>query len=263
MNEDSKLILSAYRPSGQDVNDPAFSEALANVANDPALAEWFGDQQAFDRAIAQKLAEVPVPAALRDRIRAGASASRPRRWWRIPQLWMAAAAFTVLAVVASLMSRPQGRTELAAWQKHALSVLDQLEHGETGFDQRGSESGQLVAWLRERSAPAPTAIPAKLSTHGTYGCKTWQWDGHQISLMCFNAGKKGGVHLFTTDRGALASAPPEGKPAFARHGPWFVASWSKDQNAYMLAGEEGEPMLRELLVYRDTPRQIAWALPVR
>jgi hypothetical protein len=81
--------------------------------------------------------------------------------------------------------------------------------------------------------------------------------------MCFRVGKKGGVHLFTTDRAALAIAPPDGKPSFTRHGQWFVASWSKGPHAYMLAGEEGEPMLRELIAQRGVQQKVAVWLPLR
>jgi hypothetical protein len=71
MNEESKLILSAYRPSGKDADDPAFSEALAVASSDAALGQWLADQQAFDREVARKLAEVSAPAGLRERILAG------------------------------------------------------------------------------------------------------------------------------------------------------------------------------------------------
>jgi hypothetical protein len=53
------------------------------------------------------------------------------------------------------------------------------------------------------------------------------------------------------------------KPSFARHGQWFVASWSKGPHSYMLAGEEGEPMLRELIARRGVPQQVAAWLPLR
>jgi len=262
MNEEAKLILSAYRPNGEDAADPAFAQALAAAENEPALAEWLADQQAFDRAVSRKLAEVSAPDTLRERILAGVKLSRPRRWWRLPQLWLAAAAVALLAMLGSFVRSPS-KYEIAEWQKHALSVLDELENGRTGFDKRGRDSSQLIAWLRTQSAPAPTEIPAKLSARTTYGCKTWQWNGQRISLMCFKAGEKGGVHLFTTDRASLTKAPPEGTPAFDRHGNWFVASWSKDRHSYMLAGEEGEPMLRELIAQRRSSQQIAWLLELR
>jgi len=261
MNEESKLILSAYRPSGKDADDPAFSEALAVASSDAALGQWLADQQAFDREVARKLAEVSAPAGLRERILAGVKVSQPRRWWRLPQLWMAAAALVLLACLIPLIQSPV-KYEIAEWQKHALSVLDELEGGRPGFDKSGRDPAQLVAWLRDQSAPAPTEVPAKLSAQGTYGCKTWQWNGTKISLMCFRVGAKGGVHLFTTERAALAIAPPEGNPSFARHGQWFVASWSKGPHSYMLAGEEGEPMLRELIARRGVPQQVAAWLPL-
>ena len=262
MNEENKLILSAYRSNGEDAVDPAFSEALAAAHEDAALGQWLSEQQAFDRAVSGKLAELPVPDGLRERIVAGVKVSRPRAWWRLPQLWMAAALVALLACLVPLIQSPV-RYEIAEWQKHALSVLDELEKGKTGFDKPGRDPAQLAAWLHEQSAPTPTEMPATLSARATYGCKTWQWNGTRISLMCFNIGEKGGVHLFTTERAALAMAPPEGKPSFGRHGQWFVASWSKGPHSYMLAGEEGEPMLRELIAHRGGSQQVAFLLPFR
>jgi hypothetical protein len=263
MNEEARLILSAYRQNHPDSADPAFAKALAATAGDPALAEWLAGEQAFDQQMSAKLREVPIPAGLRERIIAGAKVSRPRRWWRLPQAWMAAALIAILAAAGFFVRTPE-KYEIAEWQTHALSVLEQLENGKTGFDHSSRDPGQLVAWLRGQSAPAPAEIPAKLSTQPTYGCKTWQWNGHRISMVCFKAGQKGGIHLFTTPRATLAKAPPEAKPSFGRHGQWFVASWSKDDHAYMLAGEEGETMLRELIARHGASPQVAAAfLPIR
>ena len=56
MNEENKLILSAYRSNGEDAVDPAFSKALAAAQEDAALGQWLSEQQAFDRAVSGKLA---------------------------------------------------------------------------------------------------------------------------------------------------------------------------------------------------------------
>jgi hypothetical protein len=256
MNEQAKLILSAYRPHGQDAEDPTFAEALGATKEDAALGQWFEEQQNFDREVATRLAEVSAPAGLRERILAGAKVSRPRRWW--PQLWALAAVVTLLLALAPQFAPP--KHEITAWQKHALGVLDELEAGRTKFNHEGNDPAKLTAWLREQSAPTPT-VPAKLTAQQTWGCKTWTWEGRRISLMCFKVGK--GVHLFTTERAGLAAAPPEGKPQFARHGQWFVASWSTGDKTHMLAGEEGEAMLHELIAQRGSPKVIAWTALLR
>ena len=54
-NEEAKLILQAYRPGGQDANDPRFREALEQARRDPELARWFANEQALDSRISTKV----------------------------------------------------------------------------------------------------------------------------------------------------------------------------------------------------------------
>jgi thiol-disulfide isomerase/thioredoxin len=53
--EEAKLILSAYRPDGQDAGDPQFQEALELMKHDPELDRWFAEAQAWDTRVADKL----------------------------------------------------------------------------------------------------------------------------------------------------------------------------------------------------------------
>lgn len=250
MNEQAKLLLSAYRPNGQDAGDPAFAEALDAVRTDPELQKWADDQAAFDRKVSEHLATVPVPNGLRDRILAGAKVSRSRPWWRWPKLWALAAILAILAVVAQLWIPKIGG--IAPWQTQALAVLDDLESSKTGFDFQNQDSARLLAWLRDQSAPRPEALPKSLSGFSTYGCKTWNWDGHRVSMMCFNAGNDDAVHLFTIDRSGLKGVPREGVRQYAQHGPWTVATWSDGDKAHMLAGQGGEAKLRGFFALRST-----------
>jgi hypothetical protein len=82
--QQAKFILQAYRPGGQDANDPQFAEALEQVKNDPNLAEWFAAQTAFDGAVAHALGTVAPPAQLREMILAGRRVIEPAPWWRRP-----------------------------------------------------------------------------------------------------------------------------------------------------------------------------------
>ncbi len=81
MNEqEARLILQAYRP-GADPDDPQVADALQEAARNPELARWFAEEQAFDRAIAAHLGNVPAPFGLKTRILAQlAPPAAPRRW---------------------------------------------------------------------------------------------------------------------------------------------------------------------------------------
>ena len=50
-NDHAKIVLSVYRPHGQDANDPFFSEALQQAKLDPSLSAWLNDEQRWDEGI--------------------------------------------------------------------------------------------------------------------------------------------------------------------------------------------------------------------
>src|SRR4030095_5212603 len=97
VNEQARLLLSAYRPGGSDAKDPAFAEALALAQRDPQLRAWLEDSQHFDRAISERLRSLDVPPDLRATILAGGRLSRPPRWWQSRRLWAIAAMFALAA----------------------------------------------------------------------------------------------------------------------------------------------------------------------
>ena len=66
--EEAKLFLQAYRPGGQDAEDPHFAEALALAKRDPELAAWFARQQKFDALFSDGLRQVRAPAQLKAEI---------------------------------------------------------------------------------------------------------------------------------------------------------------------------------------------------
>jgi hypothetical protein len=91
-NEEAKLILQAYRPGGQDANDPRFREALEQAQRDPELARWFTNEQALDSRISGRLkASITPPAHLKASLIAQQKSSAPP-WWQQPVLRFALAA---------------------------------------------------------------------------------------------------------------------------------------------------------------------------
>ncbi len=99
MSEGARLLFSAYRPSGQDADDPAFAAAIEAAKNDPELAHWLAEQQAFDQAVAGHLRTVEIPADLRARILAGAALSRPHSRWTPARVWALVALLAAIAGV--------------------------------------------------------------------------------------------------------------------------------------------------------------------
>lgn len=55
-----KALLQSFRSGLQDAADPIFAEALARLAEDPVLAEWFRAEKEFDSVMVQTFREVPA-----------------------------------------------------------------------------------------------------------------------------------------------------------------------------------------------------------
>lgn len=245
MNEQAKLLLSAYRPGGADANDPAFAEALAQAGRDPQLRAWLEESQQFDAAMAGKLREVAVPANLRATILAGAKFSQPRRWWQGSRMLALAALLAVFVSVAAFwFSKDSG---LESWQTDSLAVLEKIETGGVRFDAKNEQPAPLVDWLREHAAPVPAAMPTALAAQATFGCKMIDVGGRKVSLICFNLGGEDQAHLFTTVRAGLKIEPPEGHPIFGKKHHWNLASWRSGDEVHMLATQMDETRLRALL----------------
>ena len=241
MSDEARLLFSAYRPNGQDADDPVFAAAMEAVKSDPALAAWFAEQQAFDRAMAGHLRAVEVPGDLRARILAGAKVSRRRAWWALPRTWALAAALVLFAGLAALW--PGKADGLADWQRHGLAVLVEIIAAREPFDLPHPDAAALTAWLHEHAVPEPAALGGKTPL----GCKNIAWDGHRMSLICFDFGDGLMVHLFTTDRAGLAHLPPDGPAHFAKDGAWTVAMWNEGGKTLMLATDKGDAPLRRVL----------------
>ncbi len=241
MSDEARLLFSAYRPNGQDADDPTFAAAIEAAKNDPALAAWLAEQEAFDRAVAAHLRAVEVPGDLRARILAGAKVSRRRTWWARPRTWALAAALAVFAGIAALW--PGKADGLADWQKHGLAVLGEVIAAREPFDLPHPDAAALTAWLSDHAVARPAALDGK----PPIGCKTIAWDGHKMSLVCFDLGGGVAVHFFTTDRTGLAHLPPDGPAHFAKDGAWTVAMWNEGGKTLMLATDKGEEPLRRVL----------------
>src|SRR6267142_3905569 len=101
-NEQAKLILQAYRPGGEDADDPFFSEALEQARVDPEMAKWFAEQRAFDEAMRKALQKRIPPVGLRDSILLAKRISTlpfhqgGRPVWRRPGVMALAASIVVL-----------------------------------------------------------------------------------------------------------------------------------------------------------------------
>jgi len=245
-NREAKFILGAYRPKGQDADDPRFFEALQQVRRDPIVERWFSESIAFDAVMTEKLGAVGVPPSLPENILAGARVSRPLRSPFIK--WAVAAVIVLAAAVGSLIWHNARTTRLVEWQTAALHVISSLVKNESTFDAQSRSTGDLLAWLRINHAPAAHRLPNNIGKLESIGCKSFAWNGIPVSVICFKRPDGRLIHLVTTNSLAPFARPLKGAPEFVQQDEWVTATWREGDTTYMLALEGSRDQLRYYLL---------------
>lgn len=233
-NKQAKLILSVYRPQGQDAHDPFFAEALLQAERDPSVNDWFKRQQHFDTEIAAALASIVAPADTKEIMKAtmGASVGRSRSWW---PLALAASLALILGATIAIhqLRRPSG-LPLPENANLAQLATNLAEHHST----IGLMSGDLARirqWLSDRQGPQPDVLPSGLAGLKILGCETWDTTRGKVSLLCFMGDSAQAVHLYVfEDAEVFPNLPEADNPRFEREGNWALALWQSKGRAYVL-----------------------------
>jgi hypothetical protein len=183
-NENAKFILSAYRPSGADAQDPTFREALKQAARDPELGAWLSAQRDFDLLVTERLSEIKPPSNLRSAILNGMKTAQPVKRFT-PRVLLAIAA---VAVAAALVSLPMTMTRqpvriLPQFQQDVAAMLTAQPIPK--LDMNTDSFAEVDKYLDQIHAPCATRLPVGLQNMPTAGCKTFQWKGTTVSLTCF------------------------------------------------------------------------------
>lgn len=249
-NDEAKLILSALRPGGEDQTDPLFTDALAQARLCTELNDWLAGEQAFDRVFAARLREVTPPPHLRSAILAGARMSR-KQPPRGMAGWLQSGPFRALAAVFLLLLGGgfwwRNATTLDRWQRHAIGVLQKIEEGKVSFDHTSPDPTQLLAWLKEHGKKELAQHPKTLDGKTTYGCKTWDYQGNPISLMCFDWDGQHTVHLFTSPAKGLPRVPGAQAPLQGVVGGFETLVWTSGENVHMIASDLDRSTLRGVI----------------
>ncbi|MCI0537210.1 MAG: hypothetical protein L0Z50_18485 [Verrucomicrobiales bacterium] len=244
--QEAKFILRAYRHGGQDADDPQFAEALELVKHDPDLAAWFANESLIDSRLQQKVvAAIPIPPDLKRRLLAAKHVVRPVVWWRRRE-WVTAAALALLlfclAAVFWFAQRPTAR--LADLRQFAVQAsLQEAEH----VTLRQSDLAQIRQWLSENQGAPDFVLPAGLLGRSPMGCRVLQWQGRNVSLICFQIDGDKHVDLFVIKQTAWADAKRDSKPHLARVNDYATASWSIGNKTCVLAGAAANADLHSIL----------------
>jgi hypothetical protein len=242
--QEAKRVLQALGPNDQDTPPPAFAEALAVVEKDPELKAWWKAQQSFDRKVAAKLKEIPVPDDLRATILAGRKIEQFRPQPHL-SLWLAAAAVVAILCVAGTFRQVSLYGPLAQTE-YADAILPLLNHDAPNLGMMSPDRDKIMGWLKDRNAPMGT-MPAKVAALPTVGCQKYEVHGHAVTLICFVMAGGSIAHLFIVDRKALTDPPGNDAPEYNQVAEWSTAAWSDGGMSYVLATTAGADALKQLL----------------
>jgi hypothetical protein len=235
-NEEAKLILQAYRPGGQDANDPRFGEALEQAQRDPELARWFANEQALETRISAKLkSALATPAHLKSQLLAQQKIIRPTVRWQRPVVRLALAACLALLVTSAAVWLSSGRA--AGFARYRSEMAEFAATKLDRLDLMSRDVAEVRRWLAQRESHGDLVLPAGLDGRPSLGCRLLDWQGHKVSLICFELKNRQVAHLLVVDSGAFNDAPTD-SPLFSRLGEVATASWSRDGKTYVLASKE-------------------------
>ena len=266
--EEAKNILQLCRPNNlDDRNDPLIAEALELLREDTELSAWFEEQQAIDTVIsaefciieasdhqqASTLVAMKAHAAqsillqgdvvdqTTDQVEQSLPFPVNNRPWSRP--WIAAAA--ALAVAGAFLAVPRQtlqpqlvsndttaaeRTIATAGVPNVIHFLaEQIrDFNLSRFDKRANEVSELQSHLAGMGMPTPAHIPEQLEALKTLGCITFDYNGVNLSMICFENGRA--YHLITAEK---ASFPKECSPCEKQK----TKSYECDKQAFKIWSE--------------------------
>ena len=251
--EDIKLHLAGYRPELYDDDDPQIAEALAAAKADPELSQWLDEQIAFDRDFAASLTGLTPRDEARDSLLGGPDEASSARSG-FPRWPLAAAALFLVCSIAGVkyflfppevqFAHTETKTATTFRQDMAMFANQRFM-----LDERFKDLGDSQRWLEEQEHPAFEQVPSQLVRYKGLGCKTIDWAGTKVGLICFKNSRDETVHLFIVEKSALAGfetgAPTLGK--VATHHGLETGGWVEGDTLMLLVGAKPGVRVGELL----------------
>jgi hypothetical protein len=246
MNRDKAIeILSAFRPGTEDERDPVFVEALQVAEHDAELAAWLAERKAFDSTVSRRLAASPLPQGLFDQIQAGVTLRQMEARHKRRRLMALAACIVLFLTLAGLWLHHQNftqTTQFAACRSDMVRFLQQFPR----LDLETANLAQTRQWLADTRHLQQVEFPVGLQRFPTIGCRTLEWHGHPLALVCFMVDGEV-VHFIVIPRSSIPDGPSNSEPLFARVGGETTMAWSRGDLTYVVLSKASENFLRKRL----------------
>jgi hypothetical protein len=233
LREDIMACLATERgdfPQAEDGTDAAWIGALASIQPPPTLRDAV--LAAMDRTVTM---EDPPPGKI--------SVFR--------QLMIPLAAAAGIALAFLVTRAPSPVTEVA---KTGVPIgvvqanfVQTLESPEFTLEEKRDDKQLLINHLRARKLPCPGCLPRGLQNVKGLGCRELIVDGRRGSLICFETGENGIVHMVVFRREDVSGDfPPLDRPAITRNGKWTSAKWEHDGKVFLVMSDAKQCQLPEL-----------------
>jgi hypothetical protein len=249
-NQTAKEILSAYRPGGEDANDPFFHEALAQCEHDPEMRCWFTEQRAFDEQISYSLDTIRAPESGKRAILAlaetgGSESTHPSFWRRHRSLLALAASLIMAFVLVSTISSSRDADPAPVHASAPTKLTDWIAQA-MPLEFRHENTHAILAWLAERNAPVIEDLSTEWTGTLAAGCRIFKDPrGGTVSLVCLRIDRQL-VHVFIFD--------PEAAKNF--DGP--RDQWWKEADYNLIARKHDDQLVA--IVTRSGPDTVAHLL---
>jgi len=237
---EAKTILLAWRPGHGDLRDLEVASALELARREPVLKAWLERHSDFQRAVAKRLQEIPVPADLRARILARPKIIAPVAWWRKPAWLSAAAAVALLLGLAAWWVRPPAENSLSVFRSRMVGIVLRQYTMELATN----DLTQVRAYLARKQAPADFVLPEKLERLPLLGADVLSWRMERVSMVCLESPGKDTLFLFVLSDTSLSQQLPSATE-FAQVNSLATASWTHGGKTYMLAGAVSRAALEQ------------------
>ncbi len=245
----ARALTSAPVPEG--LRDEILTGMAAARGDSPPVAD------PFDGAFIGTLATLHPPAHLRTDILlamersakpASAAVIRPLRWKRFALPAAAAAGIAVGLWVGdrpgTTASAPVAQVSPRAFSRLPVDAVPvgfvrTYESPSFALEHKNRDHEDLFENLKSRDLPCPGChtLPPGLKDAPTLGCRELVIDGKRGSLLCFDQGENGIVHLIIFRRDDVEGDLPCGKhPRLEQVGRWETATWGDENDVFVLIG---------------------------